>query len=64
LRGGHPSPSGDREEPRPPFDDRFDLGEKEEVGMKQKRAYFYRCYPTPSQRQMLARTDLLCAFHV
>src|SRR5215472_2451871 len=24
--------------------------------MKQKRAYQYRCYPTPSQRQMLART--------
>ena len=24
--------------------------------MKQKRAYRYRCYPTPSQRQMLART--------
>ena len=24
--------------------------------MKQKRAYQYRCYPTPCQRQMLART--------
>jgi putative transposase len=24
--------------------------------MKQQRAYQYRCYPTPSQRQMLART--------
>ena len=24
--------------------------------MHQKRAYRYRCYPTPSQRQMLART--------
>ena len=24
--------------------------------MYQKRAYRYRCYPTPSQRQMLART--------
>ena len=24
--------------------------------MNQKRAYLYRCYPTPSQRHMLART--------
>ena len=32
------------------------LGEKEQMGMRQKRAYQYRCYPTPSQRQMLART--------
>ena len=24
--------------------------------MKQKRAYQYRCYPTPSQRQTLGRT--------
>src|SRR5579871_464750 len=24
--------------------------------MKQQRAYQYRCYPTPSQRQMLAQT--------
>jgi putative transposase len=24
--------------------------------MQQKRAYLYRCYPTPSQRQTLART--------
>jgi putative transposase len=24
--------------------------------MRQKRAYHYRCYPTPSQRHMLART--------
>ena len=32
--------------------------------MKHKRAYQYRCYPTPSQRQRLARTDLLCAFRV
>ena len=24
--------------------------------MHQKRAYQYRCYPTPSQRQTLART--------
>ena len=26
------------------------------MGMHQKRAYQYRCYPTPSQRQTLART--------
>ena len=32
--------------------------------MQQKRAYLYRCYPTPSQRQMLARTDLLRAFRL
>ena len=24
--------------------------------MQHQRAYVYRCYPTPSQRQMLART--------
>src|SRR5215467_13998957 len=56
LRGGHPSHSWDREEPHPPFDCQFDLGEQEEASMKQKRAYLYRCYPTPSQRHMLART--------
>ena len=54
--GGHPSLSRDREEAAPPFAYRFSLGEKEEMGMHQKRAYKYRCYPTPSQRQMLART--------
>jgi len=26
------------------------------MGMHQKRAYRYRCYPTPGQCQMLART--------
>ena len=26
------------------------------MGMKHQRAYQYRCYPTPSQRQLLART--------
>ena len=56
LRGGHPSRLRDREEPRSPFDYRFGLSEKEEIRMQQKRAYRYRCSPTPSQRQVLART--------
>jgi hypothetical protein len=55
-RGGHPSRERDREEPRSPFACRFRLAEKETTCMQQKRAYQYRCYPTPSQRQMLART--------
>ena len=60
FRGGHPSPLRDREEPRPPFAYRVGLGEKEEIPMRQQRAYWYRCYPTPCQRQMLART-VCCA---
>jgi putative transposase len=34
----------------------FCLVKKEWMSMKQKRAYQYRCYPTPSQRQTLAQT--------
>jgi hypothetical protein len=56
MRGGDPSHSWDWEEPRPPFDCRFGLLEKEERGMKHKRAYLYRCYPTREQVQHLART--------
>src|SRR5690242_1255639 len=56
LRGGHLLPLGDREEPRPPFAYRFRWTQKEEIRMEQKRAYRSRCYPSPSQRQMLART--------
>ena len=32
------------------------LGSKRTFRMKHKRAYQYRCYPTPSQRQTFART--------
>src|ERR1051326_3701061 len=39
-----------------PFVYQFCLVEKEYVCMKQKRAYLYRCYPTPGQRHTLART--------
>src|SRR5262249_19225570 len=59
LRGGHSSRLRDWGPlglPRPPFDDRFGLTEKEKIRMKQKRAYQYRCYPTSSQRRLLART--------
>ena len=40
---------------------RFLVVEKEDFQMSlMKRAYRYRCYPTPEQRQVLARTFGCC----